>query len=739
MTEKDLAHRSSKTHAAKGEHRIAVLLPLALPGSLDYRCAGEAPKPGTFVRVPLMGRSVVGVVWDTRSRRDLPLGKLKAVEGIVDVPPLSALQRKFITWVSEYTLAPLGTVLKMSMSAAAAFKRRPTMMLYRAVDVGTEKATQTPSRLKVLSALEDGVPRTVASIAKRAGVGEGVVRALIQNGTLTAIQQTTDQPYPAPDPMRKGPQLNDEQKAAADRLVRALNEGFSAIALQGITGSGKTEVYFEALAAILKSGTGQIVVLLPEIALTAQWLERFEARFGERPVQWHSNLGDAERRRAWLAVAVGGARVVVGARSALFLPFRDLRLVVVDEEHDPSFKQEEGVTYQARDMAVKRAQLAGCLIVLSSATPSYETLVNIERGKYVHLTLSQRYGGASLPEIIAVDMRAAPPSSGRWLAPALVDAMRETMARHEQIMLFLNRRGYAPLTLCRRCGSRLQCPNCTAWLVEHRLHHRLMCHHCGHSIVKPKLCPSCHAEDSLAACGPGVERLEEEVAEIFPQVRRLVMTSDTLINSEHAMNHIARIARGSVDVVIGTQVITKGHHFPKLTLVGVVDADLGLKGGDVRAAERTYQQLEQVAGRAGRERRQGRVMIQTYMPEEPVMAALLRADKEAFIRQDLEQRKLYVMPPFGRLAAILVTGDSPTPVEDVARTLARTFPATAGVELLGPAPAPLARLKGRFRYRLLLKTSREQVLQPLIRRWLGAAKISSRVTVKVDIDPYNFL
>lgn len=715
-----------------------MLLPLALPGSLDYRCAGQPPQPGAFVRVPLMGRSVVGVVWDTRSGRDLPMSQLKALEDVVDAPPLSRAHRQFITWVSEYTLAPLGTVLKMSMSAPGVFKRRPTLTLYRAV-ARSEDSAYTPSRQKVLTALEDGVPRTVADLAKRAGVSAGVVHALVRSGALTALQQTTDRPYPAPDPRRKGPQLNDEQKGAADRLVASLTGGFSAIALQGITGSGKTEVYFEALAAILKSGTGQVLVLLPEIALTAQWLERFEARFGERPVQWHSDLGGAERRRAWLAAASGEARVVVGARSALFLPFHELQLVIVDEEHDPSFKQEEGVTYQARDMAVKRAQLAGCLVVLSSATPSYETLVNIERGKYVRLTLAQRYGGASLPEIIAIDMRASPPPSGHWLAPALVDAMRETMARQEQTMLFLNRRGYAPLTLCRRCGSRLQCPHCTAWLVEHRWHDRLMCHHCGHSIAKPKRCPSCHAEDSLAACGPGVERLEEEVAKIFPHARRLVMTSDTLTNPERALEHIARIAKGFVDVIIGTQVITKGHHFPKLTLVGVVDADLGLKGGDVRAAERTYQQLEQVAGRAGREDRAGRVMIQTYMPEEAVMAALLSADKDTFLRQDLEQRKAYVMPPFGRLAAVLVTGDSSAPVEEVARTLARAFPKTNGVELLGPAPAPLARLKGRFRYRLLLKTSREQVLQPLIRDWLATVKIPSRVTIKVDIDPYNFL
>lgn len=728
-----------KTLFDQGEGRVSVLLPLALPGPLDYRVEGEIPKPGTFVRAPLMGRTITGVVWGQSSGRELPLNKLKPLHEILDVPELNHEQRQFIDWVADYTLSAPGTVLKMSMSSAGALKALPTVTLYFPAEEGFDPGKLTPPRLKVLAALDDRVPRTVKAIAKAGHITEGVVRGMVKLGLLAATEQAADRPYPLPDPMLPGPKLNDEQKAAAQTLVAGLKEGFSVTALEGVTGSGKTEVYFEAMAPVLKQGKAQVLVLLPEIALTAQWLERFQRRFGVRPVEWHSDLGAAERRRAWRAAATGQARVVVGARSALFLPFRKLGLVVVDEEHDPSFKQEEGVMYQARDMAVKRAQLADCPIVLSSATPSYETLVNVERGKYRYLMLTRRYGGASLPDIAGIDMRKSPPPPGRWLSPVLAGAIEETLAKGEQGMLFLNRRGYAPLTLCRKCGTRIECPNCSAWLVEHRLHRRLMCHHCGHSIATPKLCPSCGAEESLSPCGPGVERLEEEVAKTFPRAKRLVMTSDTLTSPEKAAELVARIAMGATDIIIGTQVITKGYHFPKLTLVGVIDADLGLKGGDVRAAERTYQQLEQVAGRAGREERKGRVFIQTYMPDEPVMAALLASDKEAFIARDLEQRRLYAMPPYGRLAALLVTGDAPTPVEGFARALARAFPKMDDVALFGPAPAPLARLKGRFRYRLLLKGPREKALQPLIRCWLEGVKIPSNVRVKIDIDPYNFL
>ncbi|MEE8206518.1 MAG: primosomal protein N', partial [Nitrospinaceae bacterium] len=509
--------------------RLSILLPFALKGVLDYKFSGERPGLGTFVRVPLAGRPVTGVVWESAGEEnEVSFSKLKAIYEVLKVPSLTGEQRRFVEWVANYTISPPGNVLKMCMGSPDALKPLPTRMLYSKGRGAIDPARLTPARLQVLEVIGDRKLRTIKETAKKAGVSEAVVRGLIKLGLIKGVEQTRDQPYLSPDANKKGPALTEEQKKAVFDLKNVLEKGFQPLALEGVTGSGKTEVYFEAIAEILRQPDSQILVLLPEIALTNQWLERFEARFGAAPVEWHSDLGKAERRRAWRAVASGEVRVVVGARSALFLPFKKLKLVVVDEEHDSSFKQEEGVLYHARDMALVRAQMAECPIILSSATLSYETIANIERGRFNNVVLKHRYGGASLPDLSAIDMRTKAAPSGRWLSPDLVEALKATLGREEQAMLFLNRRGYAPLTLCRTCGERMECPNCTAWMVEHRLRRHLMCHHCGHTVPIPKFCPECGHEDSLTVCGPGVERLEEEVANLFPSAKRLVMTSDTM-------------------------------------------------------------------------------------------------------------------------------------------------------------------------------------------------------------------
>ncbi|MCB2100475.1 MAG: primosomal protein N', partial [Rhodobacterales bacterium] len=561
---------------------------------------------------------------------------------------------------------------------------------------------------------------------------------LAQAGALRPVDLLPPPPG-RPDPHRPGPDLSPDQQTAADDLSRRVRDrAFGVAVLDGVPGSGKTEVYFQAVAAALAQGR-QVLVLLPEIALGAQWLGRFRQRFGCDPVTWHSDLTAARRRRAWRDVALGRAPVVVGARSALFLPFPDLGLVVVDEEHDGAFKQDEGVLYNARDMAVVRARLCAAPVVLASATPSLETVTNVDQGRYDRLHLPDRHAGAALPQVEAVDLRADPPPRGSWLSPTLVRAVAETLAAGEQALLFLNRRGYAPLTLCRACGHRLQCPHCTAWLVEHRLLGRLQCHHCGHSAALPRACPACGAEDSLAACGPGVERLAEEVAARFPGARATLAASDTITGPRAAAELVRRIEDHEVDLVIGTQIVAKGYHFPMLTLVGVVDADLGLSGGDLRAAERTYQLLYQVAGRAGRGERPGRVLVQTWLPERPVMAALVSGDRDAFLAAERADRQAAGMPPFGRLVALIVSGRDPAAVADAARNLGRAAPRAEGVTVLGPAPAPLAMVRGHHRHRLLLKARRDVAVQPLVRRWLATARIPKGVKVRADVDPYGFL
>jgi len=721
---------------AHNQESVRVLLPLALPLTLDYLPDGMDLSPGQFVRVPLSARSRIGVVWGAGSP-DVPREKLKSVEAIIDVPPLSAQHMQFVDWVAAYTLSLPGAVLRMSMNVPDAFLPPPMRTLY--VRGGPDPENMTSERAALLERLVDQHPRSVRELALLGQVGEGVVRGLVKTGTLIPVECNRDEPYPAPDGGGRGPTLSAQQHDASKALIDALKEKrFAPFLLEGVTGAGKTEVYFEAIAEMLKDPDAQALVLVPEIALTSQWLDRFEARFGAAPVEWHSDLGKAERRRAWRAVADGSARVVVAARSGLFLPFAHLGLVVVDEEHDPSFKQEEGVIYNARDMAVVRAKMASAPVVLASATPSYETYVNATTGKYGHLTLLERHGGAALPQIDAVDMRDEQLDAGTFISAPLAHAIEETISRGEQVLLFLNRRGYAPLTLCRHCGERIECPNCSAWLVEHRYRNELECHHCGHHIPKPKACPECGEEGTLVPCGPGVERLEEEVANRFPSARRMVMTSDTVTGPMVAAGFVRQIQSGAVDIIVGTQIVTKGYHFPKLTLVGVVDADLGLKGADLRAGERTYQQLAQVAGRAGREDRPGHVILQTYMPDHGVTKALVGGDLDKFRSLELDLREKSGMPPFGRMAAIIATGEDERAVMNAARQLAASAPRYTGVFVYGPAPAPLSRLKGRFRYRLLLATKDDVALQKIVKEWLAAQKRHKDVILRVDIDPQNF-
>ena len=697
-----------------------------------------AAAPGDIVLVPLNRREEIGVVWDGPTDRTVPDARLKPVSAAVDAPPLTEALRKFVDWVAAYTLATPGEVLAMALRVNL-LRVAPARTGWMLAAAAPEAGRLTPARARIAAVLADGRPRSAAALARAAGVGAAAVRGMADAGWLLPAALPVGPAFDWPDPAHPGPALSQVQAAAAAHLRAAVAaQRFRVDLLDGVTGSGKTEVYLEAVAECLRQGR-QALVLLPEIALSSQWLERFERRFGVAPAVWHSDLPARTRRTTWRAVAEGAAPVVVGARSALFLPFPDLGLVVVDEEHETAFKQEDGVIYHARDMAVVRARLSEAPAILVSATPSLETLANVEAGRYGHLTLAARHAGAAMPDVAAIDLRATPPEHGRFLAPPLIEAMRATLAQGEQVMLFLNRRGFAPLTLCRACGHRMQCPNCTAWLVEHRARRVLQCHHCGHAEPIPPNCPNCDADHTLTPVGPGVERITDEAAETFPEARRLVMASDTIPGPDAAAAAAAAIAAREIDLIIGTQIVAKGWHFPHLTLVGVVDADLGLAGGDLRAAERTVQLLHQVAGRAGRAEAPGRVLLQTFSPEHPVMRALVQGDLAAFMRREAEERRPGHWPPFGRLAALIVSADTGEAADATARALGRTAPAGEGVAVLGPAPAPLAVLRGRHRRRLLLKTRRDIAVQPLLRTWLDQVAVPRGVRVDVDVDPVSFL
>ena len=724
----------------QGQTRVSVLLPLPLSGAYDYRADISLElQPGDIVEVPLGRQKRLGVVWGM-AEGDVADGRLKDVILKHDGVRLPEAVLRLVDWIADYTLSPPGAVLRMALSVPRALEPPPVQRAYL-TEPGFDLSSlrMTPARQRILDIAADGPPRTMRELAEEAGVGQSVVKGLWQAGALQELLQPADPRIIAPDPDRLAPGLSTDQRVSADALAGAIGQGFSVHLLDGVTGAGKTEVYHEAIAEALRQNR-QVLVMLPEIALSPPSLDRFARRFGVRPTLWHSEISQTARRQNWRAVADGRARVVVGARSALFLPFAELGLMIIDEEHDAAFKQEEGVIYNARDMAVVRARIEQIPIVLASATPSLETITNAEAGRYARHRLTARFGGATLPEVEVIDMRKQGPEDRRhWLSPKLTEALETTFEAGEQAALFINRRGYAPLTLCRTCGHRMQCPRCTSWLVEHRLAGRLQCHHCGYAARKPKNCPSCEAEDTLAACGPGVERLAEEAIGLWPQRNVLIATSDTVRGPDAAAEMVRQVTDREVDLLVGTQLIAKGHHFPLLTLVGVVDADLGLAGGDLRAAERTYQLLHQVAGRAGREDRPGKVLLQTYQPDHPVIQALASGDRDGFMAAESEGRKAAGMPPFGRLAGLVVSGKDFGAVERTARSLAGTAPRDAGLEVWGPAPAPLAVLRGRHRMRLLMCTERRIDIQAALRAWMTATEIPSSVRVQIDVDPYSFM
>jgi primosomal protein N' (replication factor Y) len=738
-----------------GATRVAdVLIPVAVDIAYSYRVpVGLDLALGDFVIVPLGTREASGVVWEVRST---PGGSnLKAIIGKRDLPALQQPLREFIDWISRWTLAPRGMVLRMG--ARAPDHAGPEVARIGVRLAGPSPERMTPARARVLAAAAGDLCFGKSALAEASGCSAAVIDSLVDQGVLEAIALPPEPVAHVPDPDFAATILDEPQQLAARDLVASVEAGkFSVTLLEGVTGSGKTEVYFEAVAAAIRTGR-QAMILMPEIALTAQFLDRFAERFGVRPAEWHSGVSSRKRARIWTGVANGEVRVVAGARSALFLPFKELGLIVVDEEHESAYKQEDGVCYQARDMAVVRGRFERATVILASATPSIETRVNAEQGRYGKVLLKARHGGRALPKLTAVDLRKDGPSRGKWISPTLQREMNFNLEAGEQSLLFLNRRGYAPLTLCRSCGHRFQCPECTAWLVEHRFRRALVCHHCGHVERRPDACPECETVDSLTACGPGVERLADEAAELFPGARLLVLSSDFPGGTERLRRELEEIARGAFDIIIGTQLVAKGHNFPHLTLVGVVDADIGLTSGDPRAAERTFQLLQQVTGRAGRGDRPGRGLVQTWQPEHPVMRALLTGDAERFYAEETSARERAGLPPFGRLAALVVSGNDRPSAETHARALARAahglppcdrwkmaplgdLASSDEVVVLGPAEAPIAIVRGRHRFRLLVKSPRSADLQGFLRAMIAAAPPErGGVRVAIDVDPQSFL
>ncbi len=714
---------------------VAVMVSVSVEGPYSYRVPpGMRVTRGSIVAVPLIGRLTLGVVWGAPAD-NYAHNRLKDIAQVYDVPPLGEELLQTVEWVARYTLAAPGQVLRAVLRSSEALEPARPVTAFRRT--GHEPGRMTPARLRVLDTLADGLAWTRTALVGASGVSASVIEGLERAGALERVEIAAPPVAEPPDPEAAAPQLSGEQTAAL-AAIRALDpHAFGVALLDGVTGGGKTEVFFEAVADTLRAGR-QALILLPEIALTHTFLDRFTRRFGVRPAEWHSDMTPAQRARTWRGINAGEVRAVVGARSALFLPFHELGLIVLDEEHDGAYKQSDGVNYHARDMAVVRARFAAARVILSSATPSVESRNNADQGRYRHVLLTARFTAQALPDVTALDMREEPPEKGQWIAPRLAREIFATLDRGEQALLFLNRRGYAPLTLCSACGHQFQCPDCDAWLVEHRFRGVLMCHHCGHERRRPASCPACGAADSLVAVGPGIERIAEEAAARFAGARTVILSSDMGSNAQ-LRDRFSEIERGEHDLVIGTQLVAKGHHFEKLTLVGVLDADLGLAHGDPRAAEKTFQILTQVTGRAGRASRAGRAFLQTWHPTHPVMEAMVRQDREAFYAHELAVRREGGLPPFGRLAALIVTANAHDEAMGYARRLLGAAPQAEGLRLFGPADAPVAMVRGRHRVRLLAQSPKGFDLSGYVRFWLGSAEPArGNLRVQVDIDPMTF-
>ena len=711
---------------------ISVALPFNVASIFHYSHS-HAIEPGTYVRVPLGNKTVTAITWEDVPC-DLELSKLKPITACFDLPIMQPSLRRTLEKTALYNCASLGNCLKLALPCPTIDQKKKTIVQYVTSPTIGKNVTLTPKRQKILTICsDDTLPRTRADLIE-AGCSIAVINSLVAAGAL--MKQDVSYDYSRNHKLRpKPPIFTEKQQVALQRIAQEMTTASPRIVLDGATGSGKTEIYFQQVEAVLQAGR-QALILLPEIALSLQIIKRAAARFGIEPTLWHSSMTPAARQQALLHIIHGGASLIIGARSALFLPYKDLALIVVDEAHDASYKQDDGVMYHGRDMAVLRATQEQIPIILATATPSCETVENINNGRYSCITLERRRTQAELPLIHLVAMQQETLPKHHFVSRTVIDAVKTTLDMGKQSLLFLNRRGYAPLMLCRTCGYHHQCPHCSSWLVYHESRNMMQCHHCGFHDGVPTACPECQAtKDHLILCGPGVERVYAEVKQHFSDARIEVLSGDT----KGLAKLMTAMQRGDIDIAIGTQLLAKGHHFPHLETVGIIDADAGLAGSDMRAAEKSYQLLHQLAGRAGREKTRGNVYMQTYQSEHPMMQALQHWDRDTFITTELENRKQALMPPYGRLAALIIEGKDERLAANIASHLHQHKPQYHDVLVLGPAPAPMYKLRNKYRHRFLVRAPKAVDVQRIMLNWKALVRVPNSITVKIDIDPINFM
>ena len=653
-----------------------VLLPLPFNQTFQYAYFGNDNLVyGDFVNVPFKNKIIVGCVWDTKLslKKEIPITKIKYIEKKLNFPPLSKENREFINWVSDYTMNKLGQILKLSLSSVHIFKKDTKVNCLKEFKIN-----------------------------------------------------------------KSGPELTIEQKKATDFIAKKIKQHkFSTTVIDGVAGSGKTEVYFEAICKTLEKKK-QVLVLLPEISLTTQWFDRFRKRFKIEPLVWHSNVKLKYKIEIWKSVINGNWNVIVGARSALFLPFANLGLIVLDEEHDQSFKQEEGVIYNARDMAIVRAKKTNIPIILSSSTLSIETKQNINEKKYDVVQLKKSYGEAGLPKVKIIDLVENPPEKNCWLSNEVHKELQIAMKKGNQALIFLNRRGFAPYVFCNTCGKKFNCPNCDVGLVFHKNLDSLLCHHCGFKTIMPKRKKDCKKECNFYLYGPGVERISEEIKKKHQNYRVEILTSDIVSKKDKGEKIIKEFESEKIKIIVGTQILAKGHHFPKLTLVIVVDSDIGFFGGDLRAAEKTFQLLMQVAGRSGRSNIKGKVLIQSTVSENTIFKNLINFNLENFFLEELNIRREANLPPFKKLCSIMVTCENEKKLKNFCIILKNKLIPSTNFDVLGPAPPYISFLRKKFRQRFIVRSSKNKNIQEFVKNWIMPIKKPFGVKIYIDVDPYNF-
>lgn len=653
--------------------KTSILLPTNTNQTYDYLVPEKTKlELGSFVSVPFRNKEMKGIVWFDSGDK-VAIEKLKTVSKVYNQIKLERDYISFLDFFYKYNLTPISKVLRLVLP-------KDNILENFENNYDDKKKVDLSSETKI--------------------------------------------------------KLTKLQKKLAEKLSESVKKNkFERFLIDGVTGSGKTEIYFEAINQALRAGN-QSLILLPEIALVNSLFKRVKDRFGFEPAVWHSETKASEKRKIWNDAATGKIKLVIGARSALFLPFKNLNLIVIDEEHDSTYKQQEQVIYNARDMAIARASFENSVIVMASATPSMESIFNVRAKKYNQLSLPKRIGSAGLPSINVIDMREEFIEKDSWISPSLKSEIIENLNNNEQTLLFLNRRGYAPLTICKNCGNKIECKKCDSYLVHHKIKNTLICHQCGFSSKYQKECSKCHSNNSFIQYGPGIERLNEELKKLFPEKTITAISSD---NSENIADVMHCMEKGEIDIIIGTQIISKGYHLPNLTLVGIIDADLGLASSDLRASENTFQLLQQVAGRSGREEKPGRAFLQTYYPDHPVILSLINYEKENFINIELSARERSELPPYGRLASITLSDVNEEKLIKFCKKLSSSAPASKKVNVLGPAPAPITKIRNRYRYKFLVKANKNVNIQEYIRQWLFDKKKPSSIRILIDIDPYNFL